>query len=95
MLRTDVDDGWPLCACGTWLDPRNVRLERAGSSVLFLCGNVSCRLGRIAKWENKFEVVRFLRGFNELLFGPDEGHRRIKRLEGFLKSFYRLHLGPE
>lgn len=85
-----MDDGWPLCPCGTPLRPENVRLERVGRSVLFLCGNVSCRLGRIARWESGFEVVRFLRGFNELLFGPDEGQRRIRRLERFLKSLCEL-----
>jgi hypothetical protein len=89
-----MDDGWPLCACGSPLNPRNVKLERAGSSILFLCGNVSCRLGKIAKWDGGFEVVRFLRGFNELLFGPDEGQHRIRRLERFLKSLCRLASQP-
>jgi len=94
LLRRGVDDGWPLCACGAPLGPGNVKLERAGSSILFLCGNVSCRLGKIAKWEGSFEVVRFLRGFNELLFGPDEGQRRIERLERFLRSLCRFTPQP-
>jgi hypothetical protein len=39
-------------------------------------------------------VVRFLKGFNELLFGPDEGQHRIRRLERILKSLCRLASQP-
>ncbi|MCS7094518.1 MAG: hypothetical protein NZ988_01735 [Thaumarchaeota archaeon] len=80
-----MSDGWPICACGNVLSPENLRVERLSGVVEVLCSNVSCALKSVAKVESGPKVVRFLEGFNELLFGYDEGTERIKRLETTLQ----------
>lgn len=76
-----MSNGWPICACGNILSPENLKVERLSGVTEVLCSNVSCTLKRVAKVESRPRVVRFLVGFNELLFGSDEGLKRIKRLE--------------
>ncbi|MCS7126996.1 MAG: hypothetical protein NZ953_01185 [Thaumarchaeota archaeon] len=81
-----MSDGWPVCACGNVLSPDNVELVVLSGVAEALCSNVSCALRRVARAEPRVRVVRFLVGFNELLFGSDDGFRRIKRLEETLQS---------
>ncbi|MEN3048202.1 MAG: hypothetical protein ABDH63_05420 [Candidatus Caldarchaeales archaeon] len=80
-----MTEGWPVCACGNVLSPENVRLVVLGGAAEALCSNVSCALRRIARAEPRLRVVRFLVGFNELLFGSDDGFNRIRRLEATLQ----------